>query len=81
MNVAERMKPEPEEIKSEAEYMLESPASCPSCKAEFDTVKVVRLLRTRTNFTSTLPRRGYLFVCPACHGVMSAGLGSLMAIA
>ena len=45
-----------------------------------DTVHVVRLLRTKTNFTSTLPRRGYMVVCPNCRSVLSAGLGSRMAL-
>jgi hypothetical protein len=69
------------EVQAEAEYMLESPLRCRDCKQPFETVQVVRLLRTKTNFTSTLPRRGYLIVCPSCHAVVSAGLGSRMAIA
>ena len=68
------------ELEIEAEYMLESPVRCPDCKDDFDTVHVVRLLRTKTNFTSTLPRRGYMVVCPNCRSVLSAGLGSRMAL-
>ena len=68
------------QLEIEAEYMLESPVQCASCKADFDTVHVVRLLRTKTNFTSTLPRRGYMVVCPNCRTVLSAGLGSRMAL-
>ena len=69
-----------EEMEIEAEYMLESPVRCSHCKTDFDTVHVVRLLRTKTNFTSTLPRRGYMVVCPNCRSVLSAGLGSRMAL-
>ena len=43
---------------SDAEYMLEYPAVCPCCGTTIATVKVLRLLRTRVNFTSTLPRHG-----------------------
>ena len=41
---------------AEAEYQLESPVVCPSCKQWVSTLNVVRMLRTRVNFTSTLPR-------------------------
>ena len=59
----------------EAEYTLESTVQCVSCKIELHTVNVVRLLRTRVNFTSSLPRRGYVVVCPSCRTVVPAGLG------
>ncbi len=68
------------DLEIEAEYMLESPVRCANCNEDFDTVHVVRLLRTKTNFTSTLPRRGYMVVCPNCRSVLSAGLGSRMAL-
>ncbi len=67
-------------LEFEAEYMLESPVRCRDCKEDFDTVHVVRLLRTKTNFTSTLPRRGYMVICPHCRSVLSAGLGSRMTL-
>ena len=65
----------------EAEYALETPVKCRECEAHVESIQVVRLLRTKTNFTSTLPRRGYMMICPACQAVVSAGLGSRMAIA
>ena len=71
---------EESELEIEAEYMLESPVRCSDCRQDFDTVHVVRLLRTKTNFTSTLPRRGFMVVCPHCRTVLSAGLGSRMAL-
>lgn len=59
----------------EAEYALESPLRCPHCKEVISTLQVLRLVRTRVNFISMLPRRGYVVVCPACHQILSAELG------
>jgi hypothetical protein len=59
----------------EAEYALESPLLCPHCKSSITSVQVVRLVRTRVNFISMLPRRGYVVVCGACHQILSAELG------
>ena len=58
----------------EAEYMLEYPVCCPHCSEELDVVRVVRLLRTKVNFTSLLPRRGRVISCPKCLKVLSAEL-------
>jgi hypothetical protein len=38
---------------------------------------VVRLLRTRVNFTSSLPRRGHAIVCPKCAGIITVALGGM----
>lgn len=62
------------EREMEAEYMLEYPALCPGCQQELNSIQVVRLLRTRVNFTSTLPRRGRVLVCPRCRMILSAEL-------
>ncbi len=59
----------------EAEYALESPLKCPHCKETIASLQVLRLVRTRVNFISMLPRRGYVVVCPACHQILSAELG------
>jgi hypothetical protein len=59
---------------SDAEYALEYPAVCPVCGTTIATVKVVRLLRARVNFTSTLPRHGRVVICPKCRVILSAGL-------
>ena len=64
-------------LSSEAEYTLETRVRCPNCSTEIEELKVVRLLRQRVNFTSTLPRRGYVTVCPSCRSIMSAALTSL----
>lgn len=59
---------------SEAEYTLEYEVICPFCKKELKTLRVVRLLRTRVNFTSTLPRRGRATICPECRKILGAEL-------
>ena len=64
-----------EEVQTEAEYTLESPVRCPACTQSLSAVHVVRLLRTRVNFTSALPRRGYVVSCPDCRTVIPADVG------
>ena len=59
---------------AEAEYSLERPAKCPHCGEDVDALFVLRLLRTRVNFTSTLPRRGHVLACPRCLRIVSAEL-------
>ncbi|HZM70665.1 MAG TPA: hypothetical protein VFB95_09895 [Candidatus Cryosericum sp.] len=75
-NAQETAKDESDEI--EAEYALEAPATCPSCKTKVASVQVVRLLRTRVNFTSSLPRRGYAVVCPSCRTFIPAAIGGIL---
>ena len=60
----------------EAAYALESPVKCPLCSSLLASVHVVRLLRAKVNFTSTLPRRGYVAICPSCRGVIPAAIAS-----
>jgi hypothetical protein len=62
------------EKKFEAEYALESPVRCPVCGERITTVRAVRLLRSKVNFTSTLPRRGRVMTCPRCLAVIPAEL-------
>jgi DNA-binding response OmpR family regulator len=59
---------------ADAVYRLETPVSCPQCRQVISTLKAVRLLRAQVNFTSTLPRRGRVLVCPGCLCVVSAEL-------
>jgi hypothetical protein len=61
-----------------AMYTLESPVRCPHCEQEIRTFKVLRVLRTQASFTSTLPRKGYVIVCPECERMMSAELSGLV---
>jgi hypothetical protein len=63
----------------EAEYTLESPLKCPHCKDSIAIVQVLRLVRTRVNFVSMLPRRGYVVACPACHQILSVQLAGWLA--
>jgi CheY-like chemotaxis protein len=62
--------------KIEAEYSLECPVRCPACGDTISALKAVRLLRAHVNFTSTLPRRGRLVVCPNCLAVVPAELSN-----
>ena len=71
------MRPSRVAVDSEAAYALEAEVACPSCQDRITELRVVRLLRTKVNFTSTLPRRGRVMVCPNCATVLSAELGSL----
>lgn len=58
----------------EAEYTLEYPVKCPACGQVIKSLQVVRLLRTKVNFTSTLPRRGRVMICTNCKRILSAEL-------
>lgn len=62
------------ESQAEAEYTLESPVRCPACGERIATLKAVRLVRAQVNFTSTLPRRGRVVVCPYCLAIVPAQL-------
>jgi len=59
-------------------YTLESPVQCPQCEQEIRTLRVLRVLRTQASFTSTLPRKGYVVVCPECERMLSAELSGLL---
>ena len=63
-----------DERPAEAVYALEYAVICPHCTEELEEVVVVRLLRARVNFTSTLPRRGRVITCPACKKILTAEL-------
>jgi hypothetical protein len=59
-------------------YTLEAAARCPECHNEIRTLRVLRVLRTQVSFTSTLPRKGYVVVCPQCERMLSAALSGLV---
>ena len=61
-----------------AVYTLESPTRCPQCEKEIRTLRVLRILRTQVSFTSTLPRKGYVVICPECERLLSAELSGLV---
>ena len=62
----------------EAEFMLESPARCPQCGEAIEELQVVRILRTKVNFVSSLPRRGQIMICPKCRAILTGSLGGLI---
>ena len=69
---------EPPVMSVEAEYTLESEARCPACREVLESVQVVRVLRTKVNFVSSLPRRGQLLVCGECSAILAGSLGGLI---
>jgi hypothetical protein len=72
--VAERSIPRAD---GDAIYRLESPARCPQCGEVLSELRAVRLLRVEVNFTSMLPRRGRIVVCPYCQTIVPAELTNL----
>ena len=69
--------PSESEQLTDAEYTLECPIRCPACGGKISAVRAVRLLRSHVNFTSTLPRRGRIVVCPQCMSALPAELTNL----
>ena len=61
-----------------AVYTMESRARCPQCEREISTLRVLRVVRTQVTFTSTLPRKGYVVICPECEHVISAELSGVI---
>jgi hypothetical protein len=59
-------------------YALEQPAKCPQCRESINHLKVVGLTRKEVSFTSTLPRRGRVIVCPKCSQIISAELSGIV---
>jgi hypothetical protein len=74
-----REEPAPEKpfSRGDATYRLESPARCPQCGEVLSELRAVRLLRVEVNFTSMLPRRGRIVVCPYCQTIVPAELTNL----
>jgi hypothetical protein len=61
-----------------ASYVLELPAKCPHCRNPIRTLKVLRLVRSKVPFTSTLPRGGRAIVCPQCEAIISVEASGLL---
>ncbi len=74
--VDESVLPSAENSTVDAEYTLESAVVCPSCNSAVSVLRVVRMLRSRVNFTSTLPRRGRVITCSHCRTILSVQLGT-----
>ena len=66
------------ESEIEAEFTLESPVRCPQCADAIESLQVVRILRTKVNFVSSLPRRGQVMICPHCRTILTGSLGGLI---
>jgi hypothetical protein len=73
----EEAAPEKPSSRGDATYRLESPARCPQCGEVLSELRAVRLLRVEVNFTSMLPRRGRIVVCPYCQTIVPAELTNL----
>lgn len=61
-------------LEGAAVYALEQAAKCPQCRESIDNLRVLGLTRTQVAFTSTLPRKGRVIVCPKCGQIISAEL-------
>ena len=68
----------PREWTAGAVYTLESAVKCSHCREVIRTLRVVRMVRTRVSFTSTLPRGGRVLVCPLCERIISGELTTIM---
>jgi hypothetical protein len=74
----EAAEPIPAEWRSPATYALEMAVRCPHCDEAIRTIKIVGLTRSQVAFTSTLPRKGRVAVCPECDRILPAELSGLM---
>ena len=61
-----------------AVYALEQAALCPQCGESINSLRVVGLTRREVSFTSTLPRKGRVIVCPKCSQILSAELSGMV---
>jgi hypothetical protein len=61
-----------------ATYKLEVPVRCPYCDEVIQTIGIVGLTRTQVSFTSTLPRKGRVAICPECDRILPAELSGMM---
>ena len=66
--------PDPSEWRSAATYTLEMAVKCPHCDEPIRTIRVVGLTRSQVAFTSTLPRKGRVAVCPECERILPVEL-------
>jgi DNA-directed RNA polymerase subunit RPC12/RpoP len=57
-----------------ASYTLDQPVRCPHCDERISVVHIVGLTRSQVAFTSTLPRKGRVIVCPECERILTAEL-------
>jgi len=68
----------PEAWQSPAIYTLEMNVRCPHCEETINTIRIVGLSRSQVAFTSTLPRKGRVAVCPECDAILPVELSGLL---
>ena len=68
----------PSEWQSTSSYTLDSAVCCPHCQERITSVRIVGLTRSQVAFTSTLPRKGRVIVCPECERILTAELSGLV---
>jgi DNA-directed RNA polymerase subunit RPC12/RpoP len=66
------------EWQSAASYTLDQPVRCPHCRERINSVRIVGLTRSQVAFTSMLPRKGRVIVCPDCERILTAELSGLV---
>jgi hypothetical protein len=59
-------------------YTLEMAVRCPHCDEAIRTIRIVGLTRSQVAFTSTLPRKGRVAVCPECDRILPVELAGLL---
>lgn len=64
--------------RNRAVYTLDQAVNCPQCHESITTLRVLGLTRTQVSFTSTLPRKGRVMICPKCERIISAELSGMM---
>ena len=68
----------PDTWQSPATYTLEMAVRCPHCDEAIRTIRIVGLARSQVAFTSTLPRKGRVAVCPECNAILPVELSGLL---
>jgi len=68
----------PDEWQSSATYNLEMAVRCPHCDEAIRTIRIVGLRRSQVAFTSTLPRKGRIAVCPECDRILPVELSGIL---
>jgi hypothetical protein len=68
----------PDEWQSSATYNLEMAVRCPHCDDAIRTIRIVLLSRSAVAFTSTLPRKGRIAVCPECDRILPVELSGMI---
>jgi hypothetical protein len=68
----------PDEWQTTATYNLEMAVRCPHCDEAIRAIRIVGMSRSQVAFTSTLPRKGRIAVCPECDRILPVELSGLI---